>query len=282
MEMGRLKERLWPLILILASILLVSITSFATSISGIIDENNCIWGPAGSKAHISGDIIFITGDVIVPEGITLRILPGTVVKVINKENPNLSKDNLFYGTELAIYGTLAAEGTKDNPIIFAGAETYLGSWQGIFSLGNLKLDNVYLKDAVSAIYSSGIAVYVSSCSLLNNITAISLQGWQSATIEESVIENNIDGIACASTDAKIKGNIIANNDVGIRILLGESGPYITENHFTDNRSYHIYNLCNRDIIAYPNQWDLPSEKIFEKIFDGRVEPEAGSVIYSTD
>ncbi|HPQ10184.1 MAG: right-handed parallel beta-helix repeat-containing protein [Bacillota bacterium] len=267
-------------ILTLGLVVVLAAFTFASSveIAGTIDETNNIWGPEGSGALIAAETIVLTGDIVVPQGIILTIMPGARIVAQNVQNPNLSQNNLFSGLEIAVHGKVAAFGTKEQPISFSGKLSEPGSWQGFFTLGSLTLQNVIITDAECAVTASDGSLQISSCTFRGNNTAVRLWGWQNAKIQQSLIENNIDGISCSSTPATIQGNTIKDNNVGIRILLGESVPVITENTFLSNREYHIYNLSVLDVKAYPNTWDVPLELLYEKIFDGRVEPEAGLVI----
>lgn len=275
MELGRLKKTAFIIILVC----LISNLSLTINFAGVVDLKTCIWGPSGSEALLADEVIFLTDDVVVPEGITLTILPGTKIVANNIHNPVLSADNLFNGLEISIYGTLEALGKSDNPVCFQGLEPSRGIWQGIFSLGTVKVEHAFIQDAITGITSSGGQMQLENCILFNNQTAIALWGWQISKINKCSLTNNIDGIATASTPATITENVIENNDVGIRILLGEVGPVIKNNTFLHNHTYHIYNLSVNDIIAYPNNWDLPFELLEAKLFDGYREPEAGLILY---
>lgn len=274
--MGRLKRTVLKIIVIC---LTIGNLSLALDFAGVVDLKTCIWGPWGSEALLADEIIFLTDDVVVPEGITLKILPGTKIIAKYIHNPVLSADNLYSGLEISIYGALEALGKTDSPICFQGLEPSRSIWQGIFSLGTVKLEHAFIRDAVTGVTSSGGQMQLENCMFSNNQTAIALWGWQISKINKCSLTNNIDGIATASTPATITANVIENNDVGIKILLGEVGPLIKNNTFLHNHTYHIYNLSVSDIIAYPNNWDLPLEQLEGKLFDGYMEPEAGLIIY---
>ncbi|MDD4694462.1 MAG: right-handed parallel beta-helix repeat-containing protein [Firmicutes bacterium] len=259
---------------------LLTITCHAHTVllSGTINETNNSWGPSGSGALVAADKILLTDDILVPKGTTLTILPGTRIVAENLNNPTLSQHNLFAGIEISNYGKVIAKGTKENPILFQGAKELARTWQGFFSLGTLILENVGISDATCGVTASGGSLQITGCSFLRNETAIMLWGWQNTRIQQSLIKDNLDGISCASTPAIISENTIKDNQVGVRILQGESGPLITNNSFENNSQYHIFNLSVVDINAYPNTWDLEATSLLKKLYDGRVEPEAGVII----
>ncbi len=265
---------------ILLFVFLLGTRVIATEFAGLVSLDTCIWGPLNSKAQVRGETIVLTGDVIVPEGITLTILPGTKVKAQTITNENIAPDNLFSGLELNISGTLLALGTREEPISFSGYSSIKGSWQGLFSSsGVLKLKNVIIEAANQGVFVSGGALEITDCVIRQNKTGITLMGWQNCSINNCLISENIDGIACASTSTLISNNTISNNDIGIHIMYGESGPTIINNHFENNHSFHIVNLATCNIIAYPNFWDRALDSLGSMLYDGYSEPEVGLILY---
>ena len=114
---------------------LVTVESAPTfrSLSGTLSGAGLTWGP--------DENIRITGNVTVPGGTTLSILPGTLVMV----NTTGSLNN---GTLITVNGTVQAIGTEDRPIHFfsergpaamsltqSGSASNANSWQGIFHEG---------------------------------------------------------------------------------------------------------------------------------------------------
>lgn len=108
-------------------------------VSGEI-ESDTVWS--------SGNLYIITGDMNVPEDRILTIEPGVVVKVVDSFWSNNS-----YRPFLDISGTLLAEGTEEEPIVFtsirddsvggdtngdaSGTAPFAGAWPGIrFSVGS--------------------------------------------------------------------------------------------------------------------------------------------------
>ncbi|CAB1075355.1 hypothetical protein D1AOALGA4SA_3175, partial [Olavius algarvensis Delta 1 endosymbiont] len=88
-------------------------------------------GALTSNETWSGDV-FITGDVTVPSGITLIVEPGTSVQFIALYDDQGGGADASR-SELIVAGSLIAEGTADNRIVFtsSSAEPAAGDWYGI-------------------------------------------------------------------------------------------------------------------------------------------------------
>ncbi|RLA97759.1 MAG: hypothetical protein DRG83_15375, partial [Deltaproteobacteria bacterium] len=83
------------------------------------------------------------GDVTVPEGVTLTILPGTHVKFPANLDTSYSGENVK-SSEFIVKGTLICKGTEAEPILFtsdAGENAKKGDWVGIKAEGTLRLEN---------------------------------------------------------------------------------------------------------------------------------------------
>ena len=212
--------------LILTLSLFCSITlSHAVTTSGslIVDE---IW---------SGTIN-LTGDVTVPQVVTLTIEAGTeVVFPPEADDTAGGSDSLL--TELIINGSLVAEGTEGSPIFFtSGAfSDAKGDWGGIRinSRESLTLRCCTVEYAILGVEcrASGFNANV--------------------TIEESIIrETSGDGIAIYSEAGVVRtvsltGNeVYANDGIGIRVYATGSNTVftntVTGNSVYDNGSYGIY------------------------------------------
>jgi hypothetical protein len=82
-------------------------------------------------------IVYVTGDIIVPEGTTLTIEPGTTVRFAhNRESEDqLTLENYFQWPKLAlyVYGTLVAIGSPSDLIVFTSdaPDPRGADWRGI-------------------------------------------------------------------------------------------------------------------------------------------------------
>nr|WP_320192686.1 right-handed parallel beta-helix repeat-containing protein [uncultured Desulfobacter sp.] len=147
-----------------------------------------------------GDV-YLTGDVVVPEGITLTILPGTTVYA------PAYVDSVYGGSntskaEFRVYGALVAEGTADSPIVFtsdAEGDASSGDWGGIYTTGELSMRYVTVEYA-----DTGIEVLMAEDE--DNFT------FRNGAVQYN--EENGIYIYCqnsASVSAKIEESDISNN-----------------------------------------------------------------------
>ena len=172
-----------------------------TSVSGSINQDTT-WAIYDSPYTVTSSITLFPG-------FTLTIEPG--VEVIFSS-----------GVRLNIRGTLIAEGTEINPIIFrSSAIGSKGSWNGIYldtNLGaNASIKYVSITDAQSAISvtccGNGGPVNISDSTFSNNVTALGgYAGWD-MIIERCIFEDNTYAVTAA--DKEIHDSIFRNNDYGL-------------------------------------------------------------------
>ncbi|MGA1825398.1 MAG: cohesin domain-containing protein [bacterium] len=182
------------LIIILSIIIFLSLieTGICATTTGTLTEDE-IW--VGT--------VEITGDVIVPSGITLTIDPGTVIEFISGE-----------GLELIVEGALIAEGNAENPIMFTSnaQEPAADDWTWIY-FGE---------------ESEGSLHY---CTIMYANTGCRIKA-SSPVIANSTLEQNCVGINLGNSNAEIVKNRIAHNGIGI--TADYSQPAITHNHICNN------------------------------------------------
>jgi parallel beta-helix repeat protein len=223
--MGRLSCKYWLSgFLFLLSLNFVAFSSAATTSGNlIIDE---IW---------SGTIT-LTGDVTVPEGVTLTIEHGTEV-IVSAQSDDTAGGNDGTLTELIVNGSLIAEGTEANPIVFTSTSSSPGNndWGGIRASSG---ESLVLKHCTVEYAGLGIEYRASS-------------GNTNVAIENSVIRHTSgDGIAIYTESGVIRtvsvvGNEVTDNDgIGIRLQATGSNTQlmntVTGNAVHDNGSYGIY------------------------------------------
>lgn len=225
-------HRWWKILLIILVIILILLSLlwiFRPSPITVLKKDK-VW---------SGEI-FISGMVEVPEGVTLTIKPGTVVKFRHSRD---YKD-MRKGTLMINGGTLKAIGTPEEPIWFTSdAEDPInGDWSGI-SIENSKKDNIIKYSIVEHAFI-GIRFWTSSGRVENSIIRwINAEG---IYMERSnpVIENNTiygtgyNGIAMEQfNDVIIRNNkIIDNQGCGIH---GEATKALIENNVIRNSKFGI-------------------------------------------
>lgn len=144
----------------------------------------------------------LDGSVIVGQGVTLTIQPGTVVKVAP-------------GKFIRIDGTLIAAGTAEQPIVFA-AKTEGGRWSGIR----------FTATAVDAIFDAGggyapvTGSYLRGVRLSFATTAISIAGPGAPLIIDSAIESSSWAIDSKAAHLHVVRSIIEDVEIAVHISAG--------------------------------------------------------------
>lgn len=162
--------------------------------------------------------IYITGDIVVPQGVILTIMPGTEISFAKESDYQTTVEGHTWmkGYDLCdiyIEGDIQAKGEADNMIIIDG--TNFGGI--VFSNKNENSKLVY-------------------CKIKNARNGVACLKESSPIIENCIFVNNKVGIECNhSSKPKIVKNLIENNEKGI-ICEGNSIPEITENSFIKNIS----------------------------------------------
>jgi hypothetical protein len=182
----------------------------------------------------SGEI-FIPGAVWVPQGVTLTIEPGTVVKFRHSRDYK----NLIHSGLLVTGGTLRAIGTPEEPIWFTSdaEEPINGDWEGI-AIEDSEGENIIKYSIVECAFI-GIRFWTSSGTVANSIIRwINAEGIYMerarVVVENSTIYGTgFNGIATEQfCDVLIKNNkIIDNNGSGIH---GEATKAVIENNVVRN------------------------------------------------
>lgn len=275
----------------------------------------CLIGPALGKPLIleKGVIkcdtiwdkeVIIRGDVEIPKGVTLTVMPGTVVKFakIAEYGPSKlynDKDTYFPRAELIIRGKIFAQGTKDRMILFTSTEEppHPGNWGAINFLdtrdniiefceisyahtgvhchgGQVIVANCYFHDNGVAIGQKNVDGFKTNCIvpiLYNRITGngggILFGKGTSPTISHNQISHNkFFGIFGKNgASSHVRYNNTVHNGRGI-ILYAMQGVRLSENNISDNEEYNISLLEGQtsDVDARHNWWGTRDE---EKIRD---------------
>ncbi len=188
-----------------------------------------------SNTNISGEIkqdqiwsgtIHVTGDINVVEGVTLTILPGTVIEVAAQSDdqhrgqdrphdPPFPKDPNRLETQstmIIINGILNASGTPDNKIIFTSSNkenptTY--DWDGL-SIAHGKLEYAIVEYSRYNNFQQSSDVIVSN-SIFRNMLECCICIGHNTRISPQILDNDIyncghEGIDYAGGSAIIKGN----------------------------------------------------------------------------
>jgi hypothetical protein len=202
------------------------------ALSGCTDDVKVIGGVTLDKDTVWSGSFLIEGDVYVPPGVTLTVMPGTIVKfrrIDEKSDKNLfGIDSPYYPhAEVIVRGTIIAKGTEKRPIVFTSAERDAGpaDWGAINLLGSRGniLEYVKVLCAYNGVHAHGASALISNSEFTRNGVAISFKKefeypevpWfgeeADLVITRNLIHNNKGGIGFRKARAVISHNEIREN-----------------------------------------------------------------------
>ena len=159
-----------------------------------------------SAAVITADTVWegnvtVTEDVLVPEGVTLTVRPGTAITVVSAESTKTDPEYLSPLNEITVRGALVVEGTGKAPVRFSGAGKKTGGWAGILIDG-------------------GTAT-VRGCSVAHADTGISVADG-TLRLNGSTLRENRYGLVVQGkkSNVAVAGSSISYNEYGIVALQG--------------------------------------------------------------
>ena len=181
-----------------------------------------VQGPVGANARWEGEIV-LTGAVTIPPDSVLTIAAGTRIRPARPES------------SLSVQGTLIAQGTAEQPIVFARTK----GWQGIElfeATTGSALEQVRFEGAETAISAIASSFSVTRVSFRNCDTAVKLLREASATITDSQFNDNRVGI---DNQMKSRASIQRNRFSGHRetavVVTHNSLGAIESNRFENNQ-----------------------------------------------
>jgi parallel beta-helix repeat protein len=196
------------------------------------DDVKVLGGVTLDKDTIWDGSFLIEGDVYVPPGVTLTIMPGTMIKfkrIDEKSDKNLFvNDSPYYPqAEIIVRGKIIAKGTRKKPIVFTSAEMDAGpaDWGAINLLGSKGniLEYVKVLCAYNGVHAHGSSALITNSEFTRNGVAISFKKefeypevpWfgEEADLEitHNLIHNNKGGIGFRKARADISYNDIREN-----------------------------------------------------------------------
>jgi hypothetical protein len=219
---------------LLLLLFVVSISANAqTSVSGQI-ATNTTWTLANSP-------YIVTGNILVPSGVTLTIEPGVVVKVNN-------------GLYIKIQGELIAIGTSSSKIIITSSNTlkFKGDWDKIWLAGvatNFDSNNNYvsgtiIKHCEISYANEGLRIddssfFLSSSIIENNNQGINFKKVFNSIIADNIFRSNINGTnTSAGTENNGQGSF--NNNKFLRNTFeNNSGDGLIFGGYMNNASNNL-------------------------------------------
>ncbi len=210
----------------------------------------------------SGEVV-LDSDILVPEGITLRISRGTVVRVQRAKSTKTDPEYLSALTEITVRGSIAVEGSSSSPVFFLGdGDQGAPGWAGII-VDRGKAD-------------------LNSCRIMGAETGISVLNGM-LRMQNSLVTRNRYGLAVSGGDSSVTmvGGAVAANDYGVVLVDGASvsapSTVIRDNHkknmhgFALRRSHEARNQKMPKIEARPITRILEdSAAVGETVWSGRI------------
>jgi len=222
--------------------------------------------------------VILNGDIYVPPGVTLTVLPGTTVKL--KRIDENSPQNMFGvvspyypEAEIIVRGRIIAQGSEDKRIVFTSAEINARpkDWGAINLLGSD--DNIieYCKIlfAYNGVHAHGAEAKVAHCEFAKNGVGISFKMEQESkdvpwygraanmTITHNHFFKNKGGIGFRNSKGVIKHNLIEDNKFFGIFAKENDDMLISYNQITGNKKglylYQVQGVAFSDNNIYDNK-----------------------------
>jgi hypothetical protein len=246
-----------------------------TTLSDGVIERDTTW---------SGTVV-IRGVISVKRGVTLTILPGTVVKFVR-----LDRDRNDIGDgEILVEGRLVARGTREKRIVFTSAEQNpaINDWSYLQFLGS-DADNVlqYCRFEYGFV---GVQIHYSTVSISDSTFSNNNRGLHfntaSLTADHNSFVNNRIGIRFMRFEGKtlLSNNVIRDNDTGVlfvrqhvnavdfeKLRKGDQQPRFVANDIVGNHKYNFSLGDGQDQdVAIPGNWwgSVDPSAISDLIYD---------------
>ena len=161
-------------------------------------------GTVKADATWSGEVL-VVGDVLVPEGVSLTVAPGTKVMFQASESSKIEPVFLSMQTEIMVRGKLVAGGVKGKEITFGpapeninGKKPERGDWGGVIfdgpESGNSKIINVRFTRADTALAFYSSSPDIASCTIDDCRYGIVSMGGSTPKFDECSITGNEFGV----------------------------------------------------------------------------------------
>lgn len=200
--------------------------------------------------------VLVNGDIDVPPGVTLTVLPGTTVKfkrIDEKSDQNMyGVDSPYYpGAEIIVRGRIIARGAPDKTIVFTSAEIDArpADWGAINLLGSEGNVVEYCKIlfAYNGVHGHGASAAINHNEFAKNGVGVSCKKeeetpsapWfgkmSNMEITHNRFLNNKGGIGFRNSKAVIKHNLIQDNKFFGIFPKDNALAVISDNEITANK-----------------------------------------------
>jgi hypothetical protein len=272
---------------------------------GVISDqdNQDYYGESRPIVEISGDITedivwsadfyyVVTGDINVPEEVSLTLEPGAVVA--------FQEDTI-----MTVGGEFIALGTEEEPIVLMPESENLEGlnfYGEVISLSYCAISNVTgaIRIGESALNVSSAdyqaadnsrVIRVDHCTFINNFNGIVITGFDSIRFENNIVkeadygfEINLPDIVSGTESVVIKNNIFTQIREAVLMINNISGTYeISGNSFFNNGNWDVYfeSGVNDRLDMRNNYWGTENaEDISDRIYDNNDDPSKGTVDFN--
>jgi len=232
--------------------------------------------------------VLIDGQLRLPPGSRLIILPGTVIEFIRKDTNN---DGIGENG-LQIQGQIIAKGTAEKPILFRSGEANRsrGDWDSINILGSdlsqSILEYCQIEDAYRGMHFHYSNVAVNRTVLRNNYRGIQFQE-SLVSLTANQFYNNISGIQCRDSDVFFQNNEIFHNLAGanfFRLNLTATNNIFANNYWDGLRIREGASVVSNNLLAGNRMGLLIADAVYgnfsANVMSGNLE--SGVLIRDTD
>ncbi|MBW2452669.1 MAG: right-handed parallel beta-helix repeat-containing protein [Deltaproteobacteria bacterium] len=243
------------------------------------------------RGDLTGNIVWsglvqIAGDVILTDGSSLVIQPGTRIQFLPSEadSNTFVEHPYFPASELIVRGRLLAIGTAEQPIVFESADPMSGpgAWGAINVEGSPEavFEYCHFLQADSAVHSRDSQVYIEQSLFEDNQVGIRFHSSQ-ILIENNLLRNNQTAIRFHFDAPVICNNRFETNGINLFITSYPKDYRIENNQFGKPREYQVVlgEEVPDDVHMANNYWDgLNADQVHAQIYDGQRSEYLGRVI----
>lgn len=208
-----------------------------TQVQGVLSNINRTRSGRMAEDEIWRGEILLTGDVEIPQGVTLTIEPSTIIHFTAQRDDQHGEDEYFpddpstiHATMVSIlvFGVLDAQGTPEQPILFTSDSDVPGEmdWQSIMieDSGTVRLEYVTIERSYFGLQlNSPMSTLSVSQSTFRDITTCAICGHGAHSLEGPIIISNNHFIRCGrecvdtywNQNIVVQHNVFAESYVGI-------------------------------------------------------------------
>ena len=235
----------------------------STTLAGALHENTTLSGPQT-----------LTGDLIVPAGVTVTVAPGTTFTVATSDSMRAGVDSSK--VELIVRGTLQVQGTSSSPVTFKAAAAGSGQWRGIRVEGgttSTALSGALIRDAYYGleVFGTGTVATLTSSTLTGNTTGAYVSSSGKLAMDHTVVHANSTGVEVYTNGiADLQYDTLASNSTGVAVT-GSSHDLTLKNSIVVNNSYGIsrsYSYSGAMALSHNDVWNNTNGNYYLNVTEG--------------